>query len=157
MPILRSDTLTGAPLALYGGSPATVLPLAGIVLRSEAVETFGDASIVPAGQARFGEPLIADGITVWLEGSFPSDARGGPVALDRADILESWEALHELLISSNYELFLHYGPGDDPLYRKHTSMTTVLIRTRWADPQTLHYQVAAITTSHALSTTEPGS
>ena len=157
MPLLvPSASLSGVPMAVYGGSPAAVLSLEGIVLRTEVIETVGDSSIVLSGAARFGEALIADGVTVWLEGSFPSDARGGPVVAERAETFTTWEALRALLLSGTYELFLHYAPGDDPIYRKHVGMSTVLLRSRWADPLTIQYQLAAITSSHTLSSAGPG-
>lgn len=153
MPVtLPATTLVGSLMAIHGGSPAATLSLSGIILRAEAVETFGDGSIVPTGQARFGDPLIADGVTLWLEGFFPTDAGGGPVTEDRSAILEAWDTFRAKLLITDYDLYLHYQPGDEPLYRKYQSLNTVLIRAKWADPLGLPYQFAAITTDHTLST-----
>lgn len=151
--IFPSTALAGSKVALHGGSPASTLTLEGIVLRAEAVETFGDASVVPTGQARWGEPLLDDGVTVWIEGFFPSDASGGPVIEDRAAILALWDTLRAKLQLASYDLYLHYEPDDDPLFRKYQALTTVLIRATWSDPLGFRYQFAAITTDHTISAT----
>ena len=149
--LFPSTVLAGERVAIHGGSPAGTLTFSGTMLRAEVIETLGDASIVPTGQARFGDPLIADGITIWLEGFFPSDTGGGPVTEDRATTLANWDTLHAKLLTANYDLYLHYQPGDDALYRKYQSVNTVLIRAKWADPLGLPWQLAAITTNHTLS------
>ena len=58
-------------------SPATTLTLPGIVRRLQVVESFGSTLDLPALSARFGDPLIADGITIcgW-KGIFPTSACG---------------------------------------------------------------------------------
>lgn len=150
--VFPSTALPGSRIAIHGGSPASTLTLTGIILRADAVETFDEGSIVPSGQARWAEPLIADGVTVWIEGYFPSDASGGPVIEERADILSAWDTLRAKLQLASYDLFLHYEPGDEPLYRKYQALTTALIRATWSDPLGLRYQFAAITSNHTIST-----
>lgn len=155
MPVVFPSTaLPGSRVALHGGSPASTLVLQGIIVRAETVETFDEGGIVPTGQARWPEPLIADGVTVWIEGYFPSDAGGGPVIEEREDIFEAWDTLRAKLQLASYDLFLHYEPGEEPLYRKYQALTTALIRATWSDPLGMRYQFAAITSNHTLSTAE---
>lgn len=149
--VFPTTALPGSRVAIYGGSPAAVLTLEGIVLRAEAVETFGESSIVPTGTARFGEPLLEDGVTLWLEGFFPSDAGGGPVVWERADILAWWDTLRAKLRLASYDLYLHYETGDEPLYRQYQSLTTALLRATWSDPLGFRYHFAATTTNHTIS------
>ena len=148
-----STPKSGDLLAIQSGSPAETLTLGGIIRRAEVVETFGDSSIVPSGTARFGEPLISDGITIWLEGFFPTGADGFPVAMERADILAAWDTLRGKLQTSSYQFFLQYQPGDESLYRQYQSVHTVLLRSHWADPIGFLYQLAAISSDRTLITT----
>jgi hypothetical protein len=148
-----SMPISGDRLAIHGGSPAATMTLGGTIHRAEVIETFGDGSIVPTGKAQFGEPLISDGVTVWLEGFFPTSSDGLPTVEDRATILSNWDTLHAKLIGADFQFFLHYEPGDDALFRKYQSLNTVLIRSYWADPVGFLYQLAAVTTNHTLSAT----
>lgn len=146
-----STPLSGELLAVQSGSPSETLTLGGIIRRAEVIETFGDGSIVPTGEARFGMPLISDGVTIWIEGSFPTGAEGFPVEADRADILAAWDTLRTKLLSDSYQFYLHYAPGDDPVYRRYQSAHTALLRSHWAEPISILYQLAAITTDRTLS------
>ena len=148
-----STPQSGDLLAIQSGSPAETLTLGGIIRRAEVIETYGDSSIVPSGSARFGEPLIDDGVTIWLEGFFPTGTDGFPVAMERADILAAWDTLRAKLQTSSYQFFLQYLPGDEPLYRQYQSVHTVLLRSYWADPIGFLYQLAAISSDRTLFTT----
>lgn len=143
-------------LAVHGGSPASTMTLEGTVRRAEVIETFGISGILPAAGARFGDPLILDGVTIWIEGYFPTDEMGEPVVMERSEIITIWQALYEKLLSEDLEFYLHYVPGDDPLFRKYLEVNTVLLRTGWADALGMPYQLAAITSNHSVSPSEPG-
>jgi len=148
-----STPKSGDLLAIQSGSPAETLTLGGVIRRAEVIETFGDDSIVPSGSAHFGQPLISDGVTIWLEGFFPTGDDGFPVAQDREDILAAWDTLRAKLQTSDYQFFLHYQPGDEPLYRQYQLVHTVLLRSHWADPIGFLYQLAAISADRTLFTT----
>ena len=146
----------GERLAVYQSSPATTLTLPGIVRRLQVVESFGSALDLPALSARFGDPLIADGITLWMEGYFPTSAVGEPVVQTASEIHDTWNDLRELLASSDYEFFTHYLPGGSAFYRKYQAMTTVLLRSNWADPLGVTYVLAGTTSDKTLYTTAEG-
>ncbi|HQR08371.1 MAG TPA: hypothetical protein PLN21_16195 [Gemmatales bacterium] len=150
-----STPMSGELLAVRSGSPAETVTLNGIIRRAEVIETFGDDSIIASGSPRFGDPLISDGVTIWVEGHFPSGTDGLPVSQDRADILAAWDTLRAGLQSSSYHFFLYYHPGDDPLYRKYISVHPVLLRSQWVDPIGILYQLAAISSDRTLSTAAP--
>jgi len=150
-----STPMSGELLAVRSGSPAETVTLSGIIRRAEVIETFGDDSIIAEGCPRFGDPLINDGVTIWVEGIFPTGADGLLIAQDRADILAAWDTLRAGLLSSSYHFFLYYRPGDDPLYRKYQSAHTALLRSHWADPIGILYQLAAISSDRTLSSAAP--
>lgn len=145
-----STPMSGDLMAIHGGSPASVLTLGGIIRRVEVLETVGDTSIVPNGEARFGAPLLDDGITLWIEGFFPTGSDGFPTVQERATILASWDTLRTKLLLASYSFFLHYAPGEEPLFRRYQTVHTVLIRSHWADPLGLQYHFAAVTTDRTL-------
>ncbi len=147
---------SGQLVAIYGGSPAGTLAFDGVMQEVQTVETFGTWPGVPAGTAKPGDPLIADGVTIWLRGVFPAQPTGVPVAQSRATTLATWDSLRAKLLSANYELFLHYEPGGSQLYRKHRSMNTVVLRAHWADPVGLVYVVGATSSQRTLYTSAPG-
>lgn len=150
---LRSP-ISGGLLAIQSGSPTEILTLGGIIQRAEVIETFGDDNVVPTGAARFGEPLISEGATIWIEGSFPAGVDGFPVVQERADILAEWDALRLKLQSPSFHIYLHYQPGDESLFRRYSSAHTVLLQSHWADPIGFLYQLAAITEDRTLFDTE---
>lgn len=145
-------------MALYGGSPAALLQLQGSIKRVEVIETFGTGhSVEEQVQAvQLGDALIDEGITIWIEGYFPSTNLGEPVAQERADTLDDWGELYDLLMTSSYELFLHYDAGASPLYRKYRAMTTAYLRSSWADPLNIAFRLAAITSNRTLYDQAPG-
>ncbi|MFT3882819.1 MAG: hypothetical protein QM703_24590 [Gemmatales bacterium] len=150
-----STPMPGELLAVRSGSPAETVTLTGIIRRAEVIETFGDDNLIAVGSPRFGDPLISDGVTIWVEGFFPADDDGLPIAEDRADILAAWDAFRSGLLSSSYHFFLYYQPGDDPTYRKYRSVHTALLRSHWADPLGILYQLAAISSDRTLSHDAP--
>lgn len=150
-----STPMSAELLAVRSGSPAETVTLSGIIRRAEVIETFGDDNLNAAGSPHFGDPLISDGITIWVEGYFPTGEDGLPIAQDRADILAAWDTLRTSLQSSSYHFFLYYQPGDDPMYRKYHSVHTVLLRSHWTDPVGILYQLAAISSDRTLSTAAP--
>lgn len=150
-----STPMPGELLAVRGGSPAETLTLIGTIRRAEVIETFGDDNLIAAGSPRFGDPLISDGVTLWIEGFFPTGDDGLPITEDRADILADWDILRTSLQSSSYHFYLRYQPGDESLYRKYQSVHTVLLRSHWSDPVGMLYQLAAISSDRTLSSTGP--
>jgi hypothetical protein len=148
--------LAAERFALFAGSPGETLPLVGMVRRAEVIETFGTGPVVAADGARYGDALILEGITVWIEGYFPMGMSGEPVAEERADTIATFEALRASLGEADYELFLHYEPGSPGLFRKFTQCNTRLFRSQWADPVGMPYQFAAVTSNVALYDLAPG-
>lgn len=146
----------GDRLAVHQSSPATTLTLPGIVRRLQAVESFGSSLDLPALSARFGDPLIANGITIWMEGYFPTSASGEPVVQTASELYSTWDDLRELLASTGYEFFTHYLPSGTAFYRKYKTMTTVLLRSHWADPLGVTYMLCATTSDKTLYTTAAG-
>lgn len=158
MPTILSSVSTpgaGGLVAVYGGSPAGTLAFDGALQSAEVVETFGTLPATPPGAARRGDPLIDDGVTIWLHGVFPAAPTGVPADATRADILATWGTLRAKLLSSGYELFLHYQPAT-PLYRKHRLVNTVVLRAQWADPLGVVYVLGAATTDRTLYSSAPG-
>jgi hypothetical protein len=158
MPTILAGNSTpgsGGLIAVYGGSPAGTVTLDGAIQHAEVVETFGTLPAAPPGTARRGDPLIDDGVTIWLQGVFPAAPTGVPTDAARSAILATWDTLRAKLLSSGYELFLHYQPSV-PLYRKHRLMGTVVLRAHWADPLGLVYVLGATTTDRTLYTNAPG-
>jgi hypothetical protein len=158
MPIIlanESSPGSGGIVAVYGGSPAGTLVVGGAVQQLEVVETFGTLPATPPGTARRGDPLVGDGVTLWLHGVFPAAATGVPTTATRAAVLATWDTLRAKLLGSGYELFLHYQPAT-PLYRKHRVVNTVVLRAHWADPLGLVYLLGAVTTDRTLYATAPG-
>ena len=145
-------------IALYVGSPTAVLQLQGSVKRVEVIETFGGGPALEdhTQPIRVGDALTNDGVTIWIEGYFPSSPVGEPVVQSRADILASWDELYSLLMSTNYELFLHYDAGATPLYRKYRELTTAYVRSNWVDTLGMPYQFAAISSNRTLYDEAPG-
>lgn len=148
--------LAAERFAIHFGSPGETLPLEGTVQRAEVIETFGTGPVVPADGARFGEALLADGITVWIDGFFPLGSSGEPVVEDREATLTTWEVLRTALSEADYELFLHYAPGTPGLYRKFREVNTLFFRSYWADALGLRYQFASVTSNRALYALAPG-
>jgi hypothetical protein len=146
----------GQLIAIYGGSPAATIILDGALLHAQVVETFGNLPATPPGTARQGDPLIADGVTIWLHGAFPAQPSGVPTADTRANILATWDAIRNQLLTPDYELFLHYDPGAAPLYRKYQQLNTAVLRAHWADPLGLVYLLGAVTTNRTLYTSAAG-
>jgi hypothetical protein len=158
MPIIlanESSPGSGGIVAVYGGTPAETLTFGGAIQHAEVIETFGTLPATPPGTARRGEPLVADGVTIWLHGVFPAAPTGVPTTATRDTILQTWDALRTKLLSTGYELFLHYQPAM-PLYRKHRVVNTVVLRAHWADPLGLVYLLGATTTNRTLYTSAPG-
>ena len=103
-PFSAADALgAGNLLAVYGGSPPAVEVFGGVIQHAEVVETTG--ATLPATAAtgvRRGDPLILDGVTVWLQGALLADARGVPTAADYAAALARWDAVRAKLLSADY-------------------------------------------------------
>ena len=90
-----------------------------------------------------------------MEGYFPTSDAGEPVVQTASEIHDTWNDLRDLLASSDYEFFTHYLPGGSAFYRKYQSMTTVLLRSNWADPLGVTYVLCATTSDKTLYATAP--
>jgi hypothetical protein len=143
-------------LAVYQSSPATTLTLPGIVRRLQVVESFGSSLALPGIDARFGDPLIANGITIWLEGYFPTSSSGEPVVQSASDLHTTWNSLRSQLQASSYEFFTYYLPGALPFYRKYKTVSTALLKSQWADPLGITWLLAATTSDKTISLSGEG-
>src|SRR4051812_5999720 len=94
----ESSPGSGGIVAVYGGSPAGTLTLDGAILHAEVVETFGTLPATPRGTARKGDPLVENGVTIWLHGLFPAAPTGVPLSATRATILQTWDTLRAKLL-----------------------------------------------------------
>ena len=160
LPIFPAEEGTpgdGNLIAVHGGMPPTTEVFGGLIQLAQAVELYPQPGVgFPVPNGTVGEPLIADGVTIWLQGSLLLDVRGEPTVTDYADMLNRWDAVRNKLLLSGYELFLYYHPSAPATYRKYKDLNTYLIRGYWSNPTCFSYLVAAVTTDKTLYTTGPG-
>jgi len=161
MPLPIFPTEDGAPgdgglIAIHGGGSTEVI--GGLVQVANVIEIYPQAGVGPfTPTLRKGDPVIGDGITIWLQGSLLLDIRGEPTVTDYADMLSRWDTVRAKMLLPNYELFLYYRTASPATYRKFKSVNTYLLRAFWSNPTTLSYTLAAITSDKTLYTTAPGS
>jgi hypothetical protein len=147
----------GNLVAIYGGSPASVEVIGGIIRQAQVVEAHPQAgATVPPPQGHFGEPLTGDGVTIWLSGSLHLDVHLAPTVSDYADLLARWATVRAKMLLASYELFLYYRTAAPATYRKYKEVKPLLVRSTWSDPVSLSYVLAAVSSDKTLYTTAPG-
>jgi hypothetical protein len=162
MPLPLFPIEDGAPgdgnlVAVYGGTPAGLEVVGGLIQAAQVVETYsGMGPAVPVPTGRRWEPLSGDGVTIWLQGSLLLDLHGEPTVTDFADMLARWDAVRAKLRSPGYELFVYYRAAAPATYRKFKNVSTVILRSFWNNPSCLAYVLGAHTTDKTLYTTAPG-
>jgi hypothetical protein len=162
MPLPLFPTETGVPgdgdlLAIYGGSPASTEVVGGLIHHAQVIESYPLAGLaIAATFGKKGEPLLYNGVTVWIQGSLLLNTRGEPTTSDFADMLSRWTTLRDKLLLTNFELFLYYHPSSPTTYRKYKTVNTAFLHSFWTNPVTLSYLVGLTTTDKTLYTTAPG-
>ena len=162
MPLPIFPTEEGVPgdgslMAIHGGSPATTEVIGGLILFAQAVEIYVQPMVgFNVRNGRKGEPLLDDGLTIWVEGSLLMNVRGEPTTSDYADMVARWDTIRAKLLLANYEFFAYYHPSAPATYRKFKNVNTYLLRSYWNNPTALHYLFAAVSTDRTLYATAPG-
>ena len=144
----------GSLLAVHGGGSTEVV--GGLIHYAQVIEAYPLTGVtLGTTMARRGEPLLADGVTIWVEGSLLLNERGEPTTSDFTDILSRWTTLRNKLLLANYELFVYYATSP-ATYRKYKSVNTVFLHCAWSNPVTLTFLLGAATSDTTLYTTAPG-
>jgi hypothetical protein len=160
MPLPIFPTEIGAPgdgdlIAIYGGGSTEVI--GGIIQYAQVIEINPHPAIGAfTPTIRKGDPLLSNGVTIWLQGSLLVDIRGEPTVTDYADMLSRWDTVKAKMLLTDYELFLYYRTASPATYRKFKSVNSYLIRPTWNNPVCLSWLLAAVTTDKTLYTTAPG-
>jgi hypothetical protein len=160
LPIFPAEAGTpgdGSLIAIHGGSPASTEVVGGLIQLAQAVEMYPQlGTVFPSPDPRSPEPLLGDGVTLWIQGSLLLNVQGEPAVTDYADMLSRWTTIRDKLLLSNYELFLYYHPASPTTYRKYKTVNTYLVRSFWNNPAGMSYIFAAVSTDRTLYTTGPG-
>lgn len=155
LPVEAGRPGDGSLLAVHGGAPPTTEVLGGLVGELRVIEGYGRAGVeVAATRGRFGDALLADGVTIWLRGRLLLPA--APTPADYATLLARWTAVRAKLRLSSFELFTYYHPAAPAGYRKYKAVNCQFIQATWTDPTGLPYVIAAVTSDATLYETGPG-
>jgi hypothetical protein len=153
-------TAEGAPgdgnlVAIHGGGSTEVF--GGIIHLCQVVEMTppgGSSFTMPA--ARIREPILANGVTIWIRGSLHLNLLGEPTVTDYADMLTRWTTIRDKMLLSNFELFVYYRTASPATYRKYKTVNAAVIRAFWDNPVGMSYAFAGVTTDKTLYATAPG-